>query len=54
LNRLIAAQRQEIQATLENLRAVSQDMREVADNATRYPAQILFGEPPPRSEMVER
>jgi phospholipid/cholesterol/gamma-HCH transport system substrate-binding protein len=54
LNRLIAAQHHEIQTTLENLRTVSEDMREMADNATRYPSQMLFGEPPPRSELVGR
>jgi uncharacterized coiled-coil protein SlyX len=54
LNRLIAGQQLEIQTTLENLRVVSENMREVADHATRYPSQILFGEPPPRSELVGR
>jgi phospholipid/cholesterol/gamma-HCH transport system substrate-binding protein len=54
LNRLIAGQQQEIQTTLENLRAVSENIREIGDNAARYPSQILFGEPPPRSELVGR
>ena len=54
LNRLIAGQQQEIQTTLENLRAVSQNLREITDNSTRYPSQILFGAPPPQSEVMGR
>jgi phospholipid/cholesterol/gamma-HCH transport system substrate-binding protein len=54
LNRLIAGQQQEIQTTLENLRAASQNMREITDNSARYPAQVLFGAPPPRSEVMGR
>jgi phospholipid/cholesterol/gamma-HCH transport system substrate-binding protein/paraquat-inducible protein B len=54
LNRLIAGQQEEIQTTLENLRAVSQSIRELTDNSTRYPAQILFGAPPPKSEVMGR
>ena len=54
LNRLIAGQQQEIQTTLENLRAVSQNLREITDNSTRYPSQVLFGAPPPKSEVMGR
>jgi phospholipid/cholesterol/gamma-HCH transport system substrate-binding protein/paraquat-inducible protein B len=54
LSRLIASQQYEIQTMMENLRAVSQNMREITDNSTRYPAQVLFGAPPPKSEVVGR
>jgi phospholipid/cholesterol/gamma-HCH transport system substrate-binding protein len=54
LNRMIAGQQQDIQTTIENLRLAAQNMREITDNSTRYPAQILFGEPPPKSELVGR
>ena len=54
LSRLIASQQHEIHTMMENLRAVSQNMREITDNSTRYPSQILFGAPPPKSESVGR
>lgn len=54
LSRLIASQQHEIQTMMENLRAISDNMREITDNSTRYPSQLLFGAPPPKSEVVGR
>ena len=54
LDRLIATQQQQIQATLENLRSVTADIQEFANESRKYPSQILFGAPPPRSEVFER
>ena len=54
LNRLIATQQQQIQTTLENLRSVSVDIQEFANDSRKYPSQVLFGAPPPRSEVFER
>jgi phospholipid/cholesterol/gamma-HCH transport system substrate-binding protein/paraquat-inducible protein B len=54
LNRLIATQQQQIQTTLENLRSVTGDIQEFANESRKYPSQILFGAPPPRSEVFER
>jgi ABC-type transporter Mla subunit MlaD len=33
-------------ATMENLRVMSENLREVSEMAKRYPSQILFGQPP--------
>ncbi len=54
LNRLLASQQQEMQTTVENLRAISENVKEITDNSTRYPSQVLFGGPPPKSEVVGR
>jgi phospholipid/cholesterol/gamma-HCH transport system substrate-binding protein/paraquat-inducible protein B len=54
LNRLINAQQQQIQATLENVRAVSENVKDFADESRKYPSQVLFGAPPPRSEVFGR
>jgi len=54
LNRLIAGQQQEIQTVVENLRAVSENFKEITDNAKKYPAQALFGAPPPPSKVMGR
>jgi phospholipid/cholesterol/gamma-HCH transport system substrate-binding protein/paraquat-inducible protein B len=54
LNRLIASQQQEIQTTVENLRVISENMKEVTDNSKKYPSQVLFGAPPPPSKVMGR
>ena len=54
LNRLIVTQQQQIQTTLESLRAVTADIQEFASESRKYPSQIFFGAPPPRSEVFER
>jgi phospholipid/cholesterol/gamma-HCH transport system substrate-binding protein/paraquat-inducible protein B len=54
VNRLLAGQRRDIEKTVENLRAISENLREVTDNSRRYPAQVLFGAPPPPSKVMER
>ncbi|MEX0806559.1 MAG: MlaD family protein [Candidatus Binatia bacterium] len=54
LNRLITTQQQQIEATLENLRLVTESMKEFSDESLQYPSQVIFGAPPPRSEVFER
>ena len=54
LNRLIAGQQHEIQTTMENLRAVSENFKEITDNSKKYPSQVLFGAPPPPSKVMGR
>jgi phospholipid/cholesterol/gamma-HCH transport system substrate-binding protein len=52
LNGLIAGQQQDIKATVENLRSMSESMQEILDNLKRYPSQTLFGAPPPPSKVM--
>lgn len=54
LNRLITTQQQQIETTLENLRSVTENIKEFAEESRRYPSQLIFGAPPPRSEVFER
>jgi phospholipid/cholesterol/gamma-HCH transport system substrate-binding protein/paraquat-inducible protein B len=54
LNRLINTQQQQIQATLENIRVVTENVKDFADESRKYPSQIIFGAPPPRSEVFGR
>jgi len=54
LNRLIVTQQDQIQSTLESLRSVTEDIQEFANESRKYPSQILFGAPPPRSEVFGR
>ena len=46
LDVLIAGNQSSITETVENLRQVSQDMKELTANARQYPSLIFFGEPP--------
>jgi phospholipid/cholesterol/gamma-HCH transport system substrate-binding protein len=54
LNRLIGSQQQDIEKTVENLRSTSEAMRQIIDNSKKYPAQTLFGAPPPPSKAMEK
>lgn len=48
VDNLITSQQQDITAMIEDLRLASSSLRDLTDNAKRYPAQVLFGAPPPR------
>jgi phospholipid/cholesterol/gamma-HCH transport system substrate-binding protein/paraquat-inducible protein B len=50
LDGLVSSQQQEIEGTIENIRRISANLKELTENAKRYPSQILFGEPPTPSE----
>lgn len=54
LNRLIFSQQRDIEKTVENLRAMSENMKEITDNSKQYPAQTLFGAPPPAAKAMGR
>lgn len=54
LNRLLAGQQRELERTFENLRAVSENLKEITENSTKYPSQTLFGAPPPPSKVMPR
>jgi len=54
MNRLIATQQQGIAATVENLQAISNDMKALTESARKYPSQVLFGAPPTPSKVMQR
>lgn len=54
LNRLLASQQHEIQNTMENIRAISENVRELTEDSKRFPAQAIFGAPPPPAGAVSR
>ncbi len=54
LNRLIAGQQRDIEKTVQNLRVISENMKELTDSSRKYPSQVLFGAPPPPSKVMER
>ena len=52
VNQLLAGKDADLQITLDNLRSFSENLKELSENAKRYPAQLLFGEPPPRTKVA--
>jgi ABC-type transporter Mla subunit MlaD len=54
LNRLIASQQQDIEKTVDNLRSISENLKEITDDSKKYPSQLLFGAPPPPSKVMQR
>jgi hypothetical protein len=47
---ILAERGSDIGRLIENLESVSRDLRELASNLKRYPAQAIFGDPPPPRE----
>ncbi len=54
LNRLISGQQQDIEKTVDNLRSISENLKELTDDSKKYPSQLLFGAPPPASKVIQR
>ncbi|HEX7899689.1 MAG TPA: MlaD family protein [Planctomycetota bacterium] len=54
IDRTVAGTGAQGEATMENLRVATQDLRELMGTLKRYPASAVFGEPPPRARLVEK
>jgi phospholipid/cholesterol/gamma-HCH transport system substrate-binding protein/paraquat-inducible protein B len=51
---LLAENGEKVDDLLENLQVVSEDLRNLTKTVEAYPSQVLFGEPPPRTQMGKR
>jgi phospholipid/cholesterol/gamma-HCH transport system substrate-binding protein/paraquat-inducible protein B len=54
LNRMLASQQNEIQNTVENIRMISENVKELSEDSKRFPSQAIFGAPPPPSGAVSK
>jgi phospholipid/cholesterol/gamma-HCH transport system substrate-binding protein len=54
LNRMLAGQQQEIQNTIENIHAISENVRDLSEDSKRFPSQSIFGAPPAPSGALSR
>lgn len=54
LDELVSSQRPNIQRTLENMRAISQNVRDLSERAKQDPSSIFFGKPPPKSKRRKK
>ncbi len=52
LDQLVAGKENDLGVSLDNLRAFTENLRELSENAKRFPAQLFFGEPPKPSKTL--
>jgi hypothetical protein len=46
LDRLFGGRETDLGTTLENLRQITDNLRDITEDAKRYPSNVLFGAPP--------
>lgn len=54
LNNMLSNNNKDISVAVENFRIVTEDLREVSNNAKKYPSMLLFGEAPKSSEIGKK
>jgi ABC-type transporter Mla subunit MlaD len=54
LNRFTASQRQQIERILEDIRQTTENLQELTGTAKKYPSWLLFGNPPPHLDEVNK
>jgi paraquat-inducible protein B len=52
IDQVVAGKDNDLAVTLDNLRVLSENLRELSENAKRFPAQLLFGQPPKPAENL--
>lgn len=53
VNNVVSNQQQNFEVIVDDIRLISESLKEVTGDAERYPSYLLFGEPPPRSQLVD-
>ncbi len=53
VDKLIASERPKLEIILANLREISNNIRYLSDNLKDHPSDLLFSEPPPKSETLK-
>ncbi len=48
-NNFVSSEEQNIGVSTENVRIITGNLRDLSENARRYPSSLLFGDPPPHS-----
>ncbi|HET7098551.1 MAG TPA: MlaD family protein [Casimicrobiaceae bacterium] len=52
-DRILGGGEADLTVTIENLRQITDNLRELTEDLKRYPANAIFGEPPPQTERVK-
>jgi phospholipid/cholesterol/gamma-HCH transport system substrate-binding protein/paraquat-inducible protein B len=53
VDNVVSNQQQNLEVIVDDIRLISESLKEVTGDAERYPSYLLFGEPPPRSQLVD-
>ena len=53
IDRILGGGEADLTVTLENLRQITDNLRDLTEDAKRYPGQLIFGGPPPVQERVK-
>ncbi len=53
IDKLIASEKPEIEQSLENLREVSTNLKDLTETLKRHPSNLIFSKPPPKSEVLK-
>ena len=53
LDRIVGGGESDLTTTLENLRQISDNLRDLTENAKRYPSGVMLGEPPPPAKGAQ-
>ena len=48
-NNLVSREEQDFGVSTENVRVITGNLRDLTENAKRYPSMLMFGDPPPHS-----
>jgi ABC-type transporter Mla subunit MlaD len=54
IDMLLAKKSPDIEQTIDSLRVMADNFRELSENAKRYPADVILGGPPPRAGSTKR
>ncbi|MFI5323697.1 MAG: MlaD family protein [Thermodesulfobacteriota bacterium] len=52
-NRFVLTRQYNLKMTMENIERISEDAREILDLLKKYPSWVIFGNPPPHTEVEE-
>jgi len=52
MDQFVSGQQSEIEEVVSNIKRASANLRELTEYAKKYPSQVIFGAPPPHSEVV--
>jgi ABC-type transporter Mla subunit MlaD len=53
VDRILGGGEADLAVTIDNLRQITDNLRDLTEDAKRYPANVIFGEPPPKQERVK-
>lgn len=53
IDKLVLSQTPQIEQALEDLKQVSTNLKELTENLKKHPSELIFSQPPPKSEAVK-